>query len=427
MHPPTIDEKSPSIQFPFPPPITGIYDFIGGGISNCICNAKCSSIVGGDRNVISGSNSSRYHFIGGGLINKICIPAGAATGDSVGFIGGGYNNHVTIGAGVIVGGTSNSNSGYEGFIGGGNANTVSGCYGFIGAGRLNTVSGHCGFIGGGCLNNICSGETFAVIGGGRQNIVDGDYSIIAGGYFNSVSIACSFIGGGCCHIISGDSTRYGDSILGGCYNRICGACYSYHNSILGGSNNVISPSYSANNSIIGGYQNTISGGFRSYSIIGNGYQNCISAGSCNGILGGFSNSLSHSHSFIIGCNLSSTTTNYTFMNNVCVSGTTRTVTLVETSAKKYKECIIPLSNQLENIKSLKPVQFTWKEDGKEDYGFIAEDVEKVFPKLVAYEEDGEISGVQYSKITSVLVKALQEQQDQIDELKAEVKLLKQNK
>jgi hypothetical protein len=115
------------------------------------------------------------------------------------------------------------------------------------------------------------------------------------------------------------------------------------------------------------------------------------------------------------------------MNNACVLGTTRTVTLVETSARKHKECILPLQDQIENVKKLEPVEFTWKESGKQDVGLIAEDVEKVLPKLVSYEENGELHGIQYSKLTSILIKAIQEQQEQIDELKEEIKILKQNK
>ena len=112
------------------------------------------------------------------------------------------------------------------------------------------------------------------------------------------------------------------------------------------------------------------------------------------------------------------------MNNACVAGTTRTVSLVETSAKKHKENITPLENQVEKVKELKPVQFSWKSDGKTDIGFIAEEVEKVYPELVSYEENGELHGVHYSKLTTVLVKAVQQQQEQIDKLKEEVKLLK---
>ena len=115
------------------------------------------------------------------------------------------------------------------------------------------------------------------------------------------------------------------------------------------------------------------------------------------------------------------------MNNACIAGTTRTVSLVETSAKKHKECIIPLQDQLDNIKKLKPVEFQWKENKAKDIGFIAEEVEKIIPDVVSYEDNGDLHGIKYSKLTAVLVKAIQQQQDQIDKLKEEVKSLKQNK
>ena len=115
------------------------------------------------------------------------------------------------------------------------------------------------------------------------------------------------------------------------------------------------------------------------------------------------------------------------MNNACVAGTTRTNCVIETSARRYKECILPLQDQIENIKKLEPVEFQWKKDKTKDIGFIAEKVEQIYPDLVAYEEDGKISGVQYSKLTTVLVKALQQQQEQIEELKEEIFILKQNK
>ena len=46
--------------------------------------------------------------------------------------------------------------------------------------------------------------------------------------------------------------------------------------------------------------------------------------------------------------------------------------------------------------------------------------------MVRYEED-EVTGVNYSKLTAILIKAMQEQQKQIDELKVEITTLKSTK
>ena len=69
------------------------------------------------------------------------------------------------------------------------------------------------------------------------------------------------------------------------------------------------------------------------------------------------------------------------------------------------------------------VTFDWKKDKDNDkrsnhYGFIAEDVNEVLPGLVSYSPDGKPMGIQYSKMTAVLLEAIKEQQVQIDELKS---------
>ena len=67
------------------------------------------------------------------------------------------------------------------------------------------------------------------------------------------------------------------------------------------------------------------------------------------------------------------------------------------------------------------------EEGKgNDIGFIAQEVYKIIPEAVRVPEDetSEMWGVSYSKIVPVLVKAVQEQQAQIEELKQEIQAMK---
>ena len=80
------------------------------------------------------------------------------------------------------------------------------------------------------------------------------------------------------------------------------------------------------------------------------------------------------------------------------------------------------------MNQLKPVQFTWKVDDSFSEGFIAHEVEDIFPDAVSGEKDavddkGEVKPQQgdYGRITPLLVKAIQEQQEQIEELKAALK------
>jgi hypothetical protein len=106
-----------------------------------------------------------------------------------------------------------------------------------------------------------------------------------------------------------------------------------------------------------------------------------------------------------------------------VSSTLTATTLVETSAIRYKENIQNLES-FDNIYKLRPVSFDWKLNNNPDIGFIAEEVNELFPLLVESNEDGVIEGIKYSKMVTVIVKTLQNQQQQIEELKQEINTLK---
>ena len=68
---------------------------------------------------------------------------------------------------------------------------------------------------------------------------------------------------------------------------------------------------------------------------------------------------------------------------------------------------------------LNPKQYDWKKDNRKDIGFIAQEVEEVIPEIVKDNEwfDDKIKTMDYEKLTAVLIKAVQEQQKQIEELK----------
>lgn len=78
---------------------------------------------------------------------------------------------------------------------------------------------------------------------------------------------------------------------------------------------------------------------------------------------------------------------------------------------------------LDTIMSLNGVEFTWKDSGVRDFGFIAQEVNAVVPKAVHIANDG-IQGVDYSRLTSILVEAVKAQQVQIEDLKKVITNLK---
>jgi len=96
----------------------------------------------------------------------------------------------------------------------------------------------------------------------------------------------------------------------------------------------------------------------------------------------------------------SSATNGTF------SGTVQAGTITETSSLVLKTDIDPLSESINKLSQLNPVEFTRKSNGKREVGLIAEEVEKVIPELV--ETDGEYKTVSYSRLTAYLIDAIKE-------------------
>jgi len=88
---------------------------------------------------------------------------------------------------------------------------------------------------------------------------------------------------------------------------------------------------------------------------------------------------------------------------------------------KLKENITNIPNSLDKVKSLNGVQFTYKKDGGKSSGVIAQEVEAVLPELV-YESkdldtDEAFKVVRYGNMVGLLIEAIKEQQEQIEELK----------
>jgi uncharacterized protein YaiE (UPF0345 family) len=77
-------------------------------------------------------------------------------------------------------------------------------------------------------------------------------------------------------------------------------------------------------------------------------------------------------------------------------------------------------NGLALVSKIPVYDFQWKRDSTRSYGVMAHELQSVLPYAVSGTKDGEnTQGVDYSKIVPLLVKAIQEQQVQLDQLKAE--------
>ena len=87
---------------------------------------------------------------------------------------------------------------------------------------------------------------------------------------------------------------------------------------------------------------------------------------------------------------------------------------------KYKENIKTISNGIDKIEKLNPVEFDWNDKSdahkigkKEDAGFIAQEVQKVLPNLVNENVDGDLA-LNYEGIIPYLVQSIQQLKKEIE-------------
>ncbi len=115
----------------------------------------------------------------------------------------------------------------------------------------------------------------------------------------------------------------------------------------------------------------------------------------------------------INCNLPQAT--------LSVSGSIKATGIITGSAmacssdRRLKKSIKNLENTLASVRQLRPVRYKWRQEefpdrhfnDREQIGFIAQEVEEIYPELIHTAEDG-YKSMDYSRLTVVLTKALQE-------------------
>ena len=78
------------------------------------------------------------------------------------------------------------------------------------------------------------------------------------------------------------------------------------------------------------------------------------------------------------------------------------------SDARLKENIKNLPSQLNNICQLRPVEFDYKDGSGHQIGFIAQEMQQVYPDVIGEDSDGMLTITGWSKTEARLVKALQE-------------------
>ncbi len=93
------------------------------------------------------------------------------------------------------------------------------------------------------------------------------------------------------------------------------------------------------------------------------------------------------------------------------------------SSRRWKTNIQTLPNALAKVEHLRGVSYDLKGSGKHEIGVIAEEVGQVVPEVVSFEENGkDAQGVDYSRLTAVLIEAVKQQQRQIQEQSRQIRM-----
>jgi hypothetical protein len=92
------------------------------------------------------------------------------------------------------------------------------------------------------------------------------------------------------------------------------------------------------------------------------------------------------------------------------------------SSRRWKTNIHTLPNALAKVERLRGVSYDLKDGGRHEIGVVAEEVGVVVPEVVSYEANGkDAKGVDYSRLTALLIEAVKQQRREIAALQAQLR------
>lgn len=399
----------------------GLYSTIAGGYSP-LTDGNYAAVGGGDRNVAAGNGST----VSGGILNY--------TGQYGGVVAGGDTNAATMFYSVVGGGVLNTASGIESVIDGGRGNAASGTYSTIGGGWTNSASGLESTIGGGRENQAGGGQT--TVGGGYDNIATGIGSTVPGGVNNDATGDYSFAAGVNAKAVHANSFVWNDS-------------YSFNFSSTAASQFLIHASggvgidteapgkalHIGDNARVGSQgmirlesrSSTGSAEYREWEIgvpqtgalsSGKGYDFVIDDVN----LGGDPEAVFQWGSGYLGLGVLDPIYRIDLPNIASASGQGRANAWTTYSSRRWKTNIKQIRNALAKVEQLRGVEYDNRSDGSHSIGLIAEEVGEIIPEVVQYESNGtDAASLDYARLVALLIEAVKDQQQQIDELRTTLK------
>jgi hypothetical protein len=103
---------------------------------------------------------------------------------------------------------------------------------------------------------------------------------------------------------------------------------------------------------------------------------------------------------------------------------------VATSSARFKKDIKPMDNASDELLSLHPVTFKYKQEldpeGIPQFGLVAEEVDKVDPNLVARDDAGKIMTVRYDAVNAMLLNEFLKEHRKVEEQNTKIATLEQS-
>lgn len=96
--------------------------------------------------------------------------------------------------------------------------------------------------------------------------------------------------------------------------------------------------------------------------------------------------------------------------------TVNATAFIYSSDRNLKKNIVGLTGSLEKITQLNGYSFDWKSDGRKDLGVIAQEVEKIYPELVATNPSTGFKAVEYGNLVAPIIEAIKELSAKVDAL-----------
>jgi hypothetical protein len=454
-------------------PIDGAPGFatVGGGQRNT-ASGRASTVSGGFDNTTSGDNST----VGGGAENtaegETNTISGGFLNTTSGFenaVGGGSSNTASGGASTVGGGQSNQASGQVSTISGGVQNIASGIESSIGGGSVNEASGQSSTISGGG-GNQASGIGSTVGGGGAfedvvgvsflGNVAGGENSTIGGGIGNTASGELGTVPGGASNSAEGDfslaaglgakANHKGTFVWADAQAAIVPpvgppfpnsefASTGEHQFLIRASGGVGIGTNRPNQLLVVGdpFASPLPGNRATIGnsgipgpngrsglnlgedqdqrafVLWHNDENYLQFGVKNGNIQENDALVIKDRTVGVG------TANPS--ERLHVNGNVLADDFLTASSLRWKTNIQTIEGALEKVQGLRGVSYDWKRPGEHQIGLIAEEVGEVIPEVVVYEENGvDAKAVDYARLVPVLIEAVKEQQQLLNDQDAQI-------